>query len=255
MFQFRRIGFFFAAVLGWAILCCCLDPRPRPEPRQRLILKDGSYQLAASTRFMAIVFATTAPSAASGKRFRIRSLTGRHQNTSRAGCTARPAREAVQLDKETGGRAKSLRGALTPVAPGLRLPEEGGVVFARYLPESAPTRRTTAVRRRAEPEHEVEHLRRRSIRWPAPARRSSFPEITPRSSPTPRCLRLRQPRRQPGRDRGYPVQARLGRARSAPSESKNRPRLRPPPSASRSFESRPRKATRGRAVKIAVTGK
>ena len=52
--------------------------------------------------------------------------------------------EAAELDKEIEAERKAARARSPQVAPGLRLPDEGGVLPARYLPEPAAAGRNSS---------------------------------------------------------------------------------------------------------------
>src|SRR5947208_14626372 len=122
---------FYRALLLIAVGFAMLSPRlPAQELSKRLILKDGSYQLATKWEVK-------------GDRVRYYSAerddweevpksivdwdaTEKYEKDRAAG---KPAPEAVELDKELEAERQADEAKSPHVAPGLRLPDEGGAVL------------------------------------------------------------------------------------------------------------------------------
>ena len=126
-----RTGLLAAAILGSAILgsvLFCLSQVPTPTQAHRLILKDGSYQSVTKYEIH-------------GERVRYFSAErGEWEEVPKALIdwdatdkfeqgrqNAKLAPEAVELDKELEAERKAEQARSPQVAPGLRLPDEGGV--------------------------------------------------------------------------------------------------------------------------------
>ncbi|MGB9072727.1 MAG: hypothetical protein WCC22_08645, partial [Terriglobales bacterium] len=125
----HRAWVLFALALASAALCSLFAvPAPAQTLAKRLILKDGSYQLAAKYEIH-------------GDRVRYYSAergeweevpnsmidwdaTEKYEQGRLHGA---PSPEAVQLDKELEAEQKAFEARSPQVAPGLRLPEEGGI--------------------------------------------------------------------------------------------------------------------------------
>ena len=128
-FSIRRAGPILAAALSLAVICLIMPIGSRAQTlAKRLILKDGSYQLAAKYEIK-------------GDRVRYYSAergeweeipknlidwdaTDKYEQGRLQGA---PAPEAVALDKELEAEQKAEEARSPKVAPGLRLPEDGGV--------------------------------------------------------------------------------------------------------------------------------
>jgi hypothetical protein len=119
-----------AALLGGLLLLIAATPVQGQQLAKRLILKDGSYQLVAKYEVK-------------GERVRYLSAerneweelpkdlvdwaaTEKYEKDRAAGA---PAPEAVELDKELEAERQAEEAKSPHVAPGLRLPDEGGVVL------------------------------------------------------------------------------------------------------------------------------
>jgi hypothetical protein len=123
---FRRTGLLAAAIVISAFFC--LSQAPAPEQARRLILKDGSYQ--SVTKYEVHGERVRYFSAERGEWEEIpnslidwdatnRFEQGRELN--------KAAPEAVELDKEMEAERKAEQARSPEVAPGLRLPDEGGI--------------------------------------------------------------------------------------------------------------------------------
>ena len=123
---FGRAGLLAAAIL--ALVLSCLSPAPAQTQARRLILKDGSYQSIAKYEIH-------------GERVRYFSAergeweevpkslidwdaTEKYEQGRLQGA---PSPEAVQLDKELEAEQRAEEARSPHVAPGLRLPDDGGI--------------------------------------------------------------------------------------------------------------------------------
>jgi hypothetical protein len=125
----RRAGILVTAVFGGVVLCSLfVVPAFAQSQATRLILKDGSYQLAAKyevhgdrVRYF---------SAERGEWEEVPNALVDWNATKKyeeGRLKAAPAPEAIQLDKEMEAERKAEEARAPEVAPGLHLPEEGGV--------------------------------------------------------------------------------------------------------------------------------
>jgi len=127
---FRGTGFSKAAFLAAAILASafCLSQIPAPTQSRRLILKDGSYQ--SVTKYEVHGDRVRYFSAERGEWEEVpKSLidwdaTDKFEQGRLQGA---PAPEAVELDQELEAERKAEQARSPQVAPGLRLPDEGGI--------------------------------------------------------------------------------------------------------------------------------
>ena len=179
------------------------------------------------------------------------------RNTSRAGCTARPSPEAVQLDKELEAEQKAFEARSPQVAPGLRLPEEGGIFLLdtyQNQPQLAELQQSGGELNR----NTKSNILRAAINPLASARQTielpgDHAKIQSHAAVPSIYANLDAGQ---GATEGAPSKLGLGGDAPAPSESKNQSA--PPPPAERfkiiRVEAKGGKRIAG-AVKIAVTGK
>ena len=125
----RRAWVLFALALASAALCSLSAvPAPAQTLAKRLILKDGSYQLA--TKYEIHGDRVRYYSAERGEWEEVPNsmidwdATEKYEQGRLHGA---PSPEAVQLDKELEAEQKAFEARSPQVAPGLRLPEEGGI--------------------------------------------------------------------------------------------------------------------------------
>ncbi len=130
-FLIRRVGVFVAATLSLAALCLVFSaPVCAQQLAKRLILKDGSYQLI--TKYEIKGERVRYYSAERGEWEEVPkamvdwAATEKYEKDRAAG---KPAPEAVELDKELEAERRAEEAKTPHVAPGLRLPDEGGVVL------------------------------------------------------------------------------------------------------------------------------
>ena len=122
-----RAGTLILAILA-AIVLCSLPAMAQAQQATRLILKDGSYQLA--TKYEVHGDRVRYFSAERGEWEEVPNslvdwdATKKYEEGRLKGA---PAPEAVQLDKEIEAERKAEEARAPEVAPGLHLPEEGGV--------------------------------------------------------------------------------------------------------------------------------
>ncbi len=127
---FGRTGFGRALILTAAILgsAFCLSQVPAPAQARRLILKDGSYQ--SVTKYEIHGERVRYFSAERGEWEEVPNslidwdATDKFEQGRLQGA---PAPEAAELDKELEAERKAEQARSPQVAPGLRLPDEGGI--------------------------------------------------------------------------------------------------------------------------------
>jgi hypothetical protein len=121
-----RTGLLAAGILVSAFFC--LSQAPAPEQARRLILKDGSYQ--SVTKYEVHGDRVRYYSAERGEWEEVPNsmvdwdATDKFEQGRQEG---KPAPEAVELDKELEAERQAERARSPQVAPGLRLPDEGGI--------------------------------------------------------------------------------------------------------------------------------
>jgi len=127
----RKAWVLFALALASAVLCSLSAvPAPAQSLAKRLILKDGSYQLA--TKYEIHGDRVRYYSAERGEWEEVPNsfidwdATEKYEQGRLLGA---PSPEAVQLDKELEAEQKAEEARSPQVAPGLRLPEEGGILL------------------------------------------------------------------------------------------------------------------------------
>ncbi len=124
---FSRSGITFAAALTWIVLCL-FNVSATGQQATRLILKDGSYQLA--SKYEVHGDRVRYYSAERGEWEELPNslvdwdATKKYEEGRLKGA---PSPEAVQLDKEIEAERKAEEARTPEVAPGLNLPAEGGV--------------------------------------------------------------------------------------------------------------------------------
>jgi len=129
----QRTGVLAAAIFGWVILglalfCLPAIPAPAQNQARRLILKDGSYQ--SVTKYEVHGDRVRYYSAERGEWEEVPNsmvdwdATEKFEQGRQEG---KPAPEAVELDKELEAERQAERARSPQVAPGLRLPDEGGI--------------------------------------------------------------------------------------------------------------------------------
>jgi hypothetical protein len=127
---FGRAGLLAAAILASVFFCpsFCLSQVPTPTQAHRLILKDGSYQ--SITKYEVHGERVRYFSAERGEWEEVPNslidwdATGKFEQGRLHG---KLAPEAVELDKELEAERKAEQARSPQVAPGLRLPDEGGI--------------------------------------------------------------------------------------------------------------------------------
>ena len=127
---FSRPGFLATAILALVFFCpsSCLSQVPTPTPARRLILKDGSYQ--SVTKYEIHGDRVRYYSAERGEWEEVPNSLIDWDATAKFGqgrLQGKLAPEAVQLDKEIEAERKAEQARSPQVAPGLRLPDEGGI--------------------------------------------------------------------------------------------------------------------------------
>ncbi len=125
----QKIGrFLLPAIALSAFACVAFLPAAAQSLAKRLILKDGSYQLAAKYEIkgdrVRYYSAERGEWEEIPKNFIDWDATDKYEQRRLQGA---PSPEAVQLDKELEAEQKAEEARSPHVAPGLRLPEEGGV--------------------------------------------------------------------------------------------------------------------------------
>lgn len=125
----RRASVVCTLALASGILCCVSAiPAPAQTLAKRLILKDGSYQLA--TKYEIHGDRVRYYSAERGEWEEVPNSMIDWEATEKyeqGRLHSAPSSEAAQLDKELEAEQKAFEGRSPQVAPGLRLPEEGGI--------------------------------------------------------------------------------------------------------------------------------
>src|SRR5208283_4695045 len=123
-----RTGAFSAAIVALLFFCLAQCPAPAQAQSRRLILKDGSYQ--AVTKYEVHGDRVRYFSAERGEWEEVPKAlidwdaTDKFEHGRQEG---KLAPEAVELDKELEAERKAERARSPQVAPGLRLPDEGGI--------------------------------------------------------------------------------------------------------------------------------
>jgi len=124
----QRTGVLLAAILGLALFCLPTIPAAAQNQARRLILKDGSYQ--SVTKYEVHGDRVRYYSAERGEWEEVPNsmvdwdATEKFEQGRQEG---KPAPEAVELDKELEAERQAERARSPEVAPGLRLPDEGGI--------------------------------------------------------------------------------------------------------------------------------
>ena len=124
----KRIGFFAAVSMSLVLVSLAQVPAPAPPQARRLILKDGTYQ--SVTKYEIHGDRVRYFSAERGEWEEVpKSLidweaTDKFEQNRNEG---KLAPEAVELDKELDAERKAEQARSPQVAPGLRLPDEGGI--------------------------------------------------------------------------------------------------------------------------------
>ena len=117
-----------ATIIGLALFCLTAIPAPAQNQARRLILKDGSYQ--SVTKYEVHGDRVRYYSAERGEWEEVPNsmvdwdATEKFEQGRQEG---KPAPEAVELDKELEAERQAERARSPEVAPGLRLPDEGGI--------------------------------------------------------------------------------------------------------------------------------
>ena len=145
---FGRTGLLATAIL--ALVLSCLSQLPVPTEARRLILKDGSYQ--SVTKYEIHGDRVRYFSAERGEWEEVPNSLIDWDATAKfeqGRLQGKLAPEAVELDKEIDAERKAEQARSPQVAPGLRLPDEGGIFLLDTYRESAAASRTAAIGRRS----------------------------------------------------------------------------------------------------------
>ena len=125
---FGRTGLLAAAILALVFSCLSQVPAPARTQARRLILKDGSYQ--SITKYEIHGERVRYFSAERGEWEEVpKSMIDwdATEKFEQGRLQGAPAPEAVELDKELEAERKAEQARSPQVAPGLRLPDEGGI--------------------------------------------------------------------------------------------------------------------------------
>ena len=123
-----RTGLFAATILALVLICLAQAPAPAQPQARRLILKDGSYQ--SVTKYEIHGDRVRYFSAERGEWEEVPNSLIDWDATEKfeqGRQDSKLAPEAVELDKELEAERKAEQARSPQVAPGLRLPDEGGI--------------------------------------------------------------------------------------------------------------------------------